>query len=254
MLPHLIEIDGVSIMEYLKKNYFPIFIICAACIGFALWLSDTVSAQPVAVLQDTPETVVVIDAGHGGEDGGAVSCTGVNESQINLEIALRVDDFCHLLGYPTVMLRTDDISLHDSSANTISEKKVSDLKNRVKLVNQVNNGILVSIHQNQFSESKYHGAQVFYAATNGSQPLAEQLQDNLRAVIDPANNRQCKPADSVYLLSKIQCPAVLVECGFLSNAQEEALLRDAQYQKKLAAVISCSICSYIQEELGENEI
>ena len=183
-----------------------------------------------------------------------MSCTGVNESQINLEIALRVDDFCHLLGYSTIMLRTDDISLHDDTARTISEKKVSDLKNRVKLVNQVGNGILVSIHQNQFSESKYHGSQVFYAATDGSQPLAEQLQDNLRAVIDPSNNRQCKKADSVYLMSKIQCPAVLVECGFLSNAQEEAMLRDAQYQKKLAAVITCSICSYIQEESGENEI
>lgn len=241
-------------MEYLKKNYFSIFIICAACIGFALWLSDTVSAQPVAAVQTAPDQVIIIDAGHGGEDGGAVSCTGVNESQINLEIALRVDDFCHLLGYSTVMLRTDDISLHDSSANTISEKKVSDLKNRVKLVNQVSGGVLVSIHQNQFSESKYHGSQVFYAATDGSQPLAEQLQDNLRAVIDPSNNRQCKKADSVYLMSKIQCPAVLVECGFLSNAQEEAMLRDAQYQKKLAAVITCSICSYIQEESGENEI
>lgn len=254
MLRRLICLYGVSIMEYLKKNYFPIFIICAACIGFALWLSDTASTQQVTSQQVVSQRQIIIDAGHGGEDGGAVSCTGVNESQINLEIALRVDDLCHLLGYPTVMLRTDDISLHDASAKTISEKKVSDLKNRVKLVNQVSDGVLVSIHQNQFSESKYHGAQVFYAPTDGSQQLAEQLQDNLRAVMDPNNNRQCKSADSVYLMSKIQCTGVLVECGFLSNTQEEAMLRDAQHQKKLAAVITCSICSYIQKEPDNNEI
>lgn len=241
-------------MEYLKKNYFPIFIICAACIGFALWLSDSVNTQQVASQQVVSQTQIVIDAGHGGEDGGAVSCTGVNESNINLEIALRVDDLCHLLGYQTVMLRAEDISLHDASAQTIAEKKVSDLKNRVKMVNQTTNALLVSIHQNQFSQSKYHGAQVFYAQTDGSQDLAEKLQENFKAAIDASNNRQCKPADSVYLMNKIQCTGVLVECGFLSNTQEEAMLRDPQYQKKLAAVITCSICSYIQKEPENNEI
>lgn len=241
-------------MEYLKKNYFPIFIICAACVGFALWLSDSVSTQQAASQQIISRAQIVIDAGHGGEDGGAVSCTGVNESNINLEIALRVDDLCHLLGYRTIMLRTEDISLHDASAQTIAEKKVSDLKNRVKLVNQTSNALLVSIHQNQFSQSKYHGAQVFYAQTDGSQALAEQLQENFKTAVDASNNRQCKPADSVYLMNKIQCTGVLVECGFLSNPQEEAMLRDAAYQKKLAAVITCSICSYIQKEPENHEI
>ncbi len=240
-------------MEYLKKNYFPIVIICAACIGFALWLSNSANIVPASSEALEGQRQIVIDAGHGGVDGGAVSCTGIYESQINLEIALRLDDMCHLLGRRTVMVRTQDVSLHGPDATTIAQKKVSDLRNRVQLVNDTQGAILVSIHQNHFSQSKYHGAQVFYAPTESSEDIAKLLQDNFR-ILDASNNRTCKPADSVYLLSKIQCPGILVECGFLSNAQEELQLRDAEYQKKLAVVIAGSIHSFMQKESNENEI
>ena len=119
---------------------------------------------------------VVIDAGHGGEDGGAVSCSGRNESNYNLQIALRVNDLLHLLGYDTVMIRSTDTSVY-TAGETISQKKVSDLKQRVRIVNRTNNALLLSIHQNTFPEEKYSGAQVFFAKTPGSEELAKQLQD-----------------------------------------------------------------------------
>lgn len=239
-------------MEYLKKNYLTIVFVCAAFIGLALALSEGASSVPTASTAVAVQTQIVIDAGHGGEDGGAVSCTGVNESSINLEISLRLNDFCHLLGCRTVMLRTEDSALYDPGAGTISEKKVSDLKNRVKLVNETDNALLISIHQNQFSEEKYHGAQVFYAPTGGSEELAEQVQQALRTAVDPQNNRQCKRADSVYLMNEIQCTGILVECGFLSNRMEEAQLRDPAYQKQLAAVIGCCVSNYLQKEPESN--
>ncbi len=184
---------------------------------------------------------VVIDAGHGGVDGGATSCTGVLESQFNLEIALKLDDLMHLLGINTVMIRTTDCSVY-TQGETIAQKKVSDLKERVRIVNSTESALLISIHQNFFSDGKYSGAQVFYAPTEGSQDFAKQLQSALIQTVNPNSNRQIKKADGVYLMQHIACPAVLVECGFLSNPQEEYLLRDNVYQQKLCSVIA-SICS-----------
>ena len=189
---------------------------------------------------------IIIDAGHGGEDGGAVSVTGVYESKLNLEIALRINDLLHLLGVQTEMVRTEDVSVY-TEGSTIAQKKVSDIRHRVALVEQTPNALLVSVHQNQFSEAKYRGAQVFYAKTDGSQALAEQLQAALAVQVDPNNHRACKQAKDIYLMEHVSCPAVLVECGFLSNSAEEALLRDAAYQKKLAAAVAGTIFSYLEE-------
>lgn len=183
-------------------------------------------------------SMLILDAGHGGEDGGAVSVTGVLESQINLAIVLKMDDMLGLYGVPHTLLRRDDVSLYDSGADTLREKKVSDLKNRVETIEGTEGGTLVSIHQNSYPSSRYHGAQVFYAPTNGSQELAGHIQNAIRSVLQPENSRECKQIpDTVYLMNHITCPAVLVECGFLTNAEEEAMLRDNTYQKKLAAVL-----------------
>ena len=172
---------------------------------------------------------IVIDPGHGGEDGGAISCTGKNESTFNLQISLRLNDLLHLLGYDTVMIRTTDTSVY-TAGQTIAQKKVSDLKQRVRIVERTYNPILVSIHQNTFPEGKYSGAQVFYASSAGSQELAKQLQDALVSALKPGSNRRAKQGSGIYLLDKINAPGVLVECGFLSNPQEEALLSAADYQ------------------------
>ena len=210
-------------------------------------------AREAAALSQQPVTVV-IDAGHGGEDGGATSVSGVLESQINLEIAQRMDDFLALVGYQTVMVRDRDTAIYDASASTISEKKVSDLKNRVKLVNSTVHPLLLSIHQNLFTNSQYAGAQVFYAKTDGSKELAEQTQRLLIDTVDPGNHRQAKPADTVYLMNNIQCTGILVECGFLSNRDEDLRLQNPGYQKKLTVAIGGSIATWVHEGYGMNEV
>ena len=187
---------------------------------------------------------IIIDAGHGGEDGGATSCTGVLESNINLEIALRLNDLMHLLGYDTVMVRTTDTAIH-TQGNTIAARKVSDLKARVSLVNQTENGLLISIHQNYFTDECYSGAQVFFPDTNGSAEFAKLLQKDIIFALNPGSNRQAKKASGVYLMEHIQCTGALIECGFLSNYSEEARLRSADYQKKLCGVIASSVSRFL---------
>lgn len=194
---------------------------------------------------DSGRPVLVLDAGHGGEDGGAVSLTGVPESQINLAIVQKLDLLLGLCGRAPVVLRQEDVSLHDPSADTLREKKASDLKNRAAAVEETENGVLLSIHQNMFTNAKYHGAQVFYAPTQGSQEFAVYTQEVLRQAVDPANERQAKPIpDTVYLMNHITRPAILVECGFLSNPEEEGKLRSEGYQLQLAAALAGAWLQY----------
>lgn len=187
---------------------------------------------------------IVIDAGHGGIDGGATSCTGVLESQLNLEIALRLDDLLHFLGHDTKMVRTTDTSIY-TEGTTIAAQKVSDLKERVKLVNETENALLVSIHQNTFQDDRYHGAQVFYAKDTTSEALAKKLQSAMIQFLNPGSKRQCKPSDGIYLMQHIERPGVLIECGFLTNPEEEAMLRSGEYQQKLCCVIASVVNGYL---------
>lgn len=194
-------------------------------------------------------TTVVIDPGHGGEDGGAVAADGTVESQINLAVARRLDVILTFWGCDTKLLRSEDISLHDPDCSTIRQKKVSDIHNRVKLVNETARPRLISIHQNHFTQSKYHGAQVFYAGGPLGQPWAALTQQNLKLCLDPGNQRREKPiSHDVYLMNHITCPAILVECGFLSNPEECARLRDPGYQTALAAAIAGSYLQSVQKE------
>ena len=196
---------------------------------------------------------LIIDPGHGGEDGGAISASGRPESAINLAIALRLDQIMGFYGVPSVLTRDRDISIHDESARTLREKKVSDLRNRVKRINSTENATLISIHQNSYPNYRYHGAQVFYGGGPGSQPLAKLIQASIHTALDPENNRAPQRIQStVYLMKNISCRAVLVECGFLSNPEEDQLLQEKAYQMKLAMVLGAS---YIQSgEIGESLI
>ncbi len=189
---------------------------------------------------------IVLDAGHGGEDGGATSCTGVLESGINLEITLRLKDLFHLLGRETKMIRTSDVSVY-TKGGTIAQKKMSDLKERARIVNTTPRAMLISIHQNNFSDNRYSGAQVFYADTQGSEFLAKQLQSTLIASLNKDSKRACKRCDGVYLMEHITCPGILVECGFLSNPAEEAKLRSMEYQRKLCCVIAATVSSFLSD-------
>lgn len=187
---------------------------------------------------------VVIDAGHGGVDGGATSCTGILESQFNLEIATRLNDLMHLLGIQTLMIRETDCSIY-TQGETIAQKKISDLRERVRIVNSIDDCVLISIHQNHFSDSKYSGAQVFYPQTAGSRELSTKLQENIKRTLNPDSRRGIKKADGIYLMQHINCPGVLIECGFLSNPQEEYLLRTEDYQQKLCSVIACTVSTWL---------
>lgn len=223
----------------------PIYLLVAAgSVGLALFASRTVTVM----VETAPISrhCIVIDAGHGGIDGGATSCSGVLESEINLQIAVRLNDFIQLLGYDTKMIRTTDTSVY-TEGNTIAAQKISDLKRRVQLVNETENGLLISIHQNTFSDGRYSGAQVFYSANEESRLLAQQLQGDFIRILNPQSERKCKEAKGIYLMQSIEKPGILIECGFISNPQEDALLRSSDYQKKIVGVIAASMSHYLNQ-------
>lgn len=194
--------------------------------------------------------IYVIDAGHGGEDGGAVAADGTVESGINLAVAQRLEALLNLLGEETVMTRRADVSIHSAGAETLRQKKVSDLKNRAALAGGTPNALLVSIHQNSLPSSpRTRGAQVFYGTRGDSAAIARRVQARLNGAVN-GSAKACRPVDpAVYLMKHADCPAILVECGFLSNAEEAALLRDESYQTRLAAVIAAGLLA--TEETGE---
>jgi len=214
--------------------------VAAWILGYSFKTNDKQVFSPVRY----EPFVLVIDAGHGGEDGGAVTASGVKESAINLAIAQRLDTIMGLYGVPTIMLRSDDISLYSAGAGTLREKKVSDLHNRVEIINSTEYAVLISIHQNSFPDPQYSGAHVFYAKTESSLEFAEQMQENLRSV-DPDNERTAAVIyDSVYVMNHINCPAVLVECGFLSNPEEADLLQTSAYQTEIAAALAATYLQF----------
>ena len=188
--------------------------------------------------------MIVIDPGHGGEDGGAIGPEGRPESQYNLEIALKTELMLRFLGYQTTMTRTEDISIHDESAKTLRQKKNSDLANRIRLIQSFDNAVFLSIHQNKFEQTRFSGAQVFYNDAPSSAGLAKTVQDALKAALNPRNERQPKSLD-VKLMNETRHPGVLVECGFLSNAAEEQRLRDPNYQRKLAMTLAISLSKWV---------
>ena len=241
-------------MQFIRKHLFAYITTVTAVTFAALFCANLyASATAVSAAAEALRTTIVIDAGHGGEDGGAVSPDGVRESALNLEIAMRLNDMLHLIGYETQMIRTADVSIHSSDAGSISEKKISDLKNRVQIVNAAGEALLVSIHQNMFQEAKYDGMQVFYAQTGGSKMLAESVQALVSAALDPGNRRAAKPAESVYLMNEIRCTGILVECGFLSNPAECRKLQTPEYQKQIVLVLADGLQDYLRK-VHTNEV
>lgn len=187
---------------------------------------------------------IIIDAGHGGVDGGAVSLSGKKESDINLAIALRLNDLLHFMGFETLMIRTSDVSVYTQGL-TIAAKKVSDLKERVRIVNATPGAILVSLHQNSFSDTRYGGAQVFYASDDVSRSFASSLQRSFNDSLCIGSKRKEKTSAGIYLMQNIKVPGVLIECGFLSNPNDEAALQTPSYQQKICCVISASLCNFV---------
>ena len=237
-------IHGVIKLEKLRAYLcYSSVLICVFLFGALLYASF--DEDNSVTVSSKPQPVIVIDAGHGGEDGGACA-NGVLEKDVNLAIALQLRDMLRLSGYDVRMIREEDISVYDSSASTVREKKVSDMKNRAEIINSSQNNILVSIHQNKFEQSKYSGAQMFYSKNDPrSEKLAESIRQSVTSLLQPENNRELK-ADSgnVYILKKAEVPAVIVECGFLSNENEAVLLADEKKKKKMAFAIMCGIITF----------
>lgn len=203
------------------------------------------------------EPTIIIDAGHGGEDGGAIGIDNTPEKNINLDISNKLNDILSLLGYNTKMIRKTDISIHDNNADTIRKRKISDIHNRFSEMSNFENCVYISIHQNEYSDNRIWGTQTFYTANNPkSKMLAELIQKSIVGDIQQNNKRIPKKAGSnLYILYNAIKPAVLVECGFMSNAKELALLKDDAYQNQLAMTISKGIINYyIWENLNGSKI
>ena len=226
------------------QSLLPIYVLMFFCVFIVATLIDR-SVITIAENQMLAERkCIVIDPGHGGIDGGATSCTGILESNINLEIALKLNDLMHYIGIDTVLIRNCDQSIH-TEGTSIAQKKISDLKNRVNIVNNQDDAILISIHQNHFPDEKYYGPQVFYGKTGESRELAIQLQDSLTKSLCPENKRKAKAASGIYLMDKIDRVGVLIECGFISNYEEATKLTTPDYQKQLCCVVGSVTACYL---------
>lgn len=223
------------IVVFKKSNLFILAIsvfLSAATINMAN-RANIVPASTVPV----SDKVIVLDAGHGASDGGAVGDSGVLEKDINLEIAQRLQKLLEQTGATVIITRADDAP--------IAEDKRSDMRTRKNIKETSHADIFVSIHMNKFPESKYSGAQVFYAPNEDSKALGEEIQASMRQILNPDNNRVAKSAgDSIYILKESKIPSVIVECGFLSNPAEEQLLTQSDYQDKVAWSVYAGITSY----------
>ncbi len=210
--------------------------------------SETEETETESATDKYTGPVVVIDAGHGGEDGGTIGKNGVYEKDINLSVSLYLAEELKKSGVEVLLTRSEDILLYDRNSNYEGQKKVQDLAERRRIAESCENALFVSIHMNSFPEERYKGLQVYYSENNdGSRSLAEGIRNTVKQSLQPDNTRQCKTGESIYLLDRLQCPAVLVECGFLSNPEECALLSSADYQKTLAQTLAAAITEYIKQ-------
>ena len=227
-----------------KNVFFALLVsgfLCMLVIAALLHYSGCVSSFSQASVSPT----LVIDAGHGGIDSGAISTDGTRESDINLAIALRLDSIVRFCGKKTIMTRWDD----NSKSDILSYSEHEDLKIRADLTNGVDHAVLISIHQNDFPTAQPRGSQVLYSAFGSSEILGKRMQENLISQLDPENRRLAAPAPrELYLTANTRCPAILVECGFMSNNFEVLKLKDPIYQTQLAAVIAATYLSYIAEK------
>lgn len=199
------------------------------------------SKQVVALHRN--KTTIVIDVGHGGSDPGKVGIQGIKEKDVNLAIARYLKDYLIAEDYTVYMTRETDQGLYDES---VSNKKKSDLSNRIQFVQKKNASCMISIHQNSYPDTIQHGAQTFYyEGREEDKNFAQYVQDSL-LTFDPSNTRQIKSSTSYYILKNTQVPSILIECGFLSNPEETANLTDPNYQKRIAYAIAIGTCRYLR--------
>ncbi len=193
---------------------------------------------------------IILDAGHGEPDGGAVGQDGVLEKDLNLKIVQYLQGYLEQSGIEVLLTRADDAGIYDAGSRTIRQKKRTDLSNRENIMNHSEADLFISIHMNKFTDSQYSGPQVFYSANHeSSKVIAESVQQEMISVLEPVSRREVKKAGKdIYLLQHAKIPAVLIECGFLSNEREASLLQREDYQKKVAWAVYCGLVKYFASE------
>lgn len=213
-------------------------------LSFYIGVDSNEAASNVSVISALP--LIIIDPGHGGEDGGTSSADGIIEKDINLSISRKLDILLTLCGYNTLMTRNEDKLIYSDSHESMRSKKVSDIRNRMSVIENNPESVFLSIHQNYFTQQKYNGAQVFYSPNNPeSKLIADYIQKSVRESLQTGNERKTKKSGKeIYLLYHSKTPSVMVECGFMSNPTEAALLNDEEYQIKMSLVILNGLNEY----------
>lgn len=243
------------------KYYILAWLAFALLFAFLIYLVASKNSNYVRTSGEVnaAKATIIIDAGHGGEDGGTSAADGTLEKDINLSISLKLSDMLQMAGFNVIMTRENDVSIHSDEAKTTRQRKVSDIRNRMKIIEETENAFFVSIHQNHFGSAKYNGTQVFYSKNNPeSEVLAKDIQQSVVSLIQPENTRAVKKTGTeIYLLYHAQVPAVMVECGFLSNAAETQKLKTDEYQGQMAFSIFCGILNYftaIKNDVSTTEV
>lgn len=246
-------------MVIINKKRIQIIMACIfiSLFAFSIQMSQTQnntqhtnSSNNLVETTSTPVSgkTIVIDAGHGVPDEGAQSSTGTTEAETNLKISLKVQNLLEQSGCTVILTRSDENAIYDVDSNTLKQKKISDIRNRVKIGNESSADIFVSIHLNKIPQQQYYGWQCFYKEGNEqSNKLAKSIQENLNKSMQKENNRVAMKIDNIYIIKHVEIPTSIVECGFLSNPEEEKQLLDDNYQNRLAWVIYSGIINYFYE-------
>ncbi len=232
------------------KDKLPVIGVMACCCAVLVisGLAKNGEASESVMNESNEKQIIVLDAGHGGPDGGGIGVNGIIEKDINLNITKYLGSLLNLSGYEVVYTRTEDISIYDEGTAGLRNQKVSDMKNRLEIVEKYPDSIFLSIHQNQYTDSAYFGGQMFYTTNNSGNFRLATIMQNKFAELQQGNDREVKLIDNgLYLFKKTKQPALLIECGFLSNSNDAANLSIPEYQKKVAFTIYSGLTEYLTE-------
>lgn len=245
MKVYCVNLQKYNIMKYKSTAMVAFIVLVAVAFGFfARIYRDELAVETVS-----SEKLIILDAGHGGEDPGTSTADGILEKDLNLEITLLLGEMLMEKGYTVVYTRTEDKLLYAPEENIKGIRKISDLKNRCKIAKEYPDAVFVSIHMNSYGSSKYSGLQVYYSTKDKeSEDLANLIQFSVKENLQPKNNRKIKPGNDIYVLENIDNVGVLIECGFLSNTEEAKKLSEKEYQKMLCFSIICGIIEYMNEK------
>ncbi|MDF2592020.1 MAG: cwlD [Clostridia bacterium] len=230
-------------MKQMSRLFYRIMLLLIFAATFLYASQDAIKTASIPI----KNMIVIIDAGHGGRDNGAIGISGTEEDGINVKIALKLRRLIEQAGGVALMIREDDSGLYDPNKRT--GRKLEDLQNRMKILSESDADVTISIHLNSFPQGQYYGAQTFYKeGDDNSRKLAEYIQRDLLTIMDRGNDRKIKPKSDLYIFKGNSIPGALVECGFLSNPEEEHLLTQDNYQERLAWSVFSGIVKYFEEE------